>query len=300
MSKKTLYLLGILATIIIGSFLYHKMCCCQECCKEEQTVKESVVVEKTDDLNIFKITGNDFNYDCPDNFRFLSNDFKNLQPVNDCVNVGIGKLKTYFEANPKSKIMITGYAMNSEKNTSAFPNLALARANDLKDYFVSKGIAANRFEMQGELRDTWKVSNDTVLGAADFKILQASEEKTTDWAAMKAKYNANPLILYFSTNQAEINLTTEERQKVADLVNYLDNVAGSSLNATGHTDNVGDRTRNTALGLNRANFAKDYLSKNGIQADRIEASSKGPDEPIAENTTAEGKAKNRRTVVTIK
>jgi OOP family OmpA-OmpF porin len=300
MSKKILYLLGIFATILIGTYWYNKVCCGQECCKEEKTIEKSVVVEKTDNLNLFKITGTDFNYDCPDNFRFLSNDFKNLQPVNDCVNVGIGNLKSYFEKNTKSKIKITGYAMNSEKNTSAFPNLALARANDLKNYFVSKGIASDRFEIEGELRDTWKVSNDTVLGAADFKILQASEEKTTDWTAMKAEYNADPLILYFNTNQTEIKLTIEQKQKVADLANYLNNVKSSSLKAIGHSDNVGDRTKNTELGLNRANFTKMYLNKNGIQADQIETASKGPDEPIAENTTAKGKAKNRRTVVTIK
>jgi OOP family OmpA-OmpF porin len=57
--------------------------------------------------------------------------------------------------------------------------------------------------------------------------------------------------------------------------------------------------KNTQLGQNRADFAKEYLAKNGISADRIISSSKGPDEPIADNATTEGKAKNRRTVVTI-
>lgn len=301
MSKKTLYLLGILGTILIGTFLYNSMCC-QDCCKKPEMDKTNVASAATEvAANNFKIAGTDFNYDCANNFKFLSNDFKNMQPVDECVNVGINNLKTYFDKNPNSKISITGYALNSEKNTSAFPNLGLARANDIKDYFVSKGIASNRFDLKGELRDAWKVDKDTVYGPADFNVFAPEVTDTkVDWAALKASYNAAPLTLYFNTGQAEINLTPEERQKVADLTKYLDNVAGSQLSTVGHTDSAGKREKNIQLGQGRADFAKAYLAKNGVAADRIEASSKGPDEPIADNNTAEGKAKNRRTVVTIK
>jgi OmpA-OmpF porin, OOP family len=301
MSKKTLYLLGILGTILLGTLLYNNMCC-QECCKEKEIDKNPVVATTGEiDANNFKISGSDFNYDCDNNFKFLSNDFKNIQPVDECVNVGINNLKSYFDKNAASKILITGYALNSEKNTSAFPNLGLARANDLKDYFISKGIASNRFELKGELRDAWKVDKDTVYGPADFSVYtpEATDAKV-DWAAIKVSYNAAPLTLYFNTGQAEINLTPEERQKVADLVKYLDNVEGSKLSTVGHTDSAGKRENNIKLGQGRAEFAKAYLAKNGVADARIEASSKGPDEPIADNNTPEGKAKNRRTVVTIK
>ncbi len=304
MSKKTSYILGILGTILIGTLLYN-IFCCQDCCNDEMQTGKPALTSNTgmEDYNSFNITGDDLNYKCHDNFRFLSNGFNNIQPVNDSINTGIGLLKNYFDKNKVDKLVITGYALNSEKNTSAFPNLALARANNLKSYFVSKGISANRFETKGEMRDAWKMSGDTLLGNADFRILEGKEvaaEKTIDWAALKAKLNADPLILYFNTNQSEINLSPEERQKVADLVNYSDNVERSGLNAVGHTDNVGDRTINTKLGLDRANFAKEYLAKNGVVADKITTSSKGPDEPISDNKTSEGKAKNRRTVVTIK
>jgi OmpA-OmpF porin, OOP family len=304
MSKKALYILGILATIGIGTFFYNSMCC--PCC-EKPSQSNAPVVAQTDttgmgDYNMFNISGKDLTYTCHDNFRFLSNDFNNIQPVNDSINNGIGLLKTYFDKN-KDKLVITGYALNSEKNTSAFPNLALARANNLKDYFVSKGIASNRFELKGELRDAWKMSKDTILGAADFRIMQGEEvasKKVEDFTALKEKINANPLILYFQTNQTDVDLSAEDRQKVADLVRFLDNVEGTKLSAVGHTDNAGDRNNNIKLGLGRAEFAKSYLSKNGIAASKIITSSKGPDEPIADNKTDEGKSKNRRTVVTIK
>ena len=67
----------------------------------------------------------------------------------------------------------------------------------------------------------------------------------------------------------------------------------------GHTDNTGDAAMNMTLGQERADFAKSYLTTNGIPASKILATSQGPNEPIADNGTEEGKAKNRRTVVTI-
>ncbi|WP_395044373.1 OmpA family protein [Flavobacterium sp.] len=303
MTKKTSYLLGILLTIVFGTFLYQKYCC--NCCKEEtfKTAKDSVYVGSETDisLNKFKLNGEGFDYQTNDNFNFLKDNFKTVIPVSDSINIGIDNLKAFFDKNPNLKLMVTGYATSDEKNTSAYPNLGFARANDVKNYFVSKGFSASKFDTTGEIRDAWKMSSDTLLGPVDYKLfaVEATSEKT-DWNAMKTKINANPLILYFNTGQADINLTEEERQKVADLVNYLDNVSGAKLDAVGHTDNVGDRTINTRLGLERANFAKDYLVKNGVGNDKIETSSKGPDEPLADNNTADGKAKNRRTVVTIK
>lgn len=105
--------------------------------------------------------------------------------------------------------------------------------------------------------------------------------------------------MYFNTNQTEINLSTEERQKIAAIAKYLDHIATAKVNCVGHTDNVGQKAINYTLGQERADFAKSYLSKNGIALERIASNSKGPDEPIADNATEDGRAKNRRTVVTV-
>jgi OmpA-OmpF porin, OOP family len=301
MSKKTTYLLGMALTIIIGTFLYMKFCCNCYCSNAETNAKPAIVAAPALPSSNFAISGNEFNYQCTDNFRFAKNDFKNLNPIGDSINLGIKNLKMFFDKNPNQQVLITGFATTDEKNTSAYPNLGIARANDIKNYFVSKGFSPAQFDCKGELVEKWKMNADTLLGPANFKVnmIDAATPKI-DWTSVKDKINANPLILYFNTNQSEINLTPEERQKVADLVEYLDNVPDSKLSVVGHTDNSGDRKINTKLGLDRAIFAKDYLVKNNVGADRIDTSSKGPDEPIADNKTDDGKAKNRRTVITIK
>jgi outer membrane protein OmpA-like peptidoglycan-associated protein len=62
----------------------------------------------------------------------------------------------------------------------------------------------------------------------------------------------------------------------------------------GHTDSAGDAVKNRALSQERAEAVATYLTQKGIAAERLTAKGHGPDNPIASNRTAEGRAKNRR------
>jgi outer membrane protein OmpA-like peptidoglycan-associated protein len=64
---------------------------------------------------------------------------------------------------------------------------------------------------------------------------------------------------------------------------------------SGHTDFVGTREYNQQLSARRAQAVVEYLVGKGIAADRLKAVGYGPDRPVGDNTTAEGRAKNRRT-----
>jgi outer membrane protein OmpA-like peptidoglycan-associated protein len=67
----------------------------------------------------------------------------------------------------------------------------------------------------------------------------------------------------------------------------------------GHTDNTGSAAQNNLLSLQRANAIGDYLQQKGIAANRIQRKGLGATTPIADNNTAAGRAKNRRTSFTI-
>ncbi|MES2849337.1 MAG: OmpA family protein [Bacteroidota bacterium] len=66
------------------------------------------------------------------------------------------------------------------------------------------------------------------------------------------------------------------------------------VDINGYTDNKGDAEKNRALSEARANAVSDYLVKNGIDASRLSAAGFGDENPLADNKTAAGRAKNRR------
>jgi OOP family OmpA-OmpF porin len=67
-----------------------------------------------------------------------------------------------------------------------------------------------------------------------------------------------------------------------------------SLKLAGHTDNTGSMALNLRLSKDRAEAVKAYLVSKGANASRIEATGYGPNQPIASNSTADGRQKNRR------
>ena len=66
------------------------------------------------------------------------------------------------------------------------------------------------------------------------------------------------------------------------------------IEISGHTDNVGRPDYNIDLLCRRADAVKRHLLAKGVKDDRIQTRGAGPNDPIADNTTAKGRAKNRR------
>jgi OmpA-OmpF porin, OOP family len=84
-----------------------------------------------------------------------------------------------------------------------------------------------------------------------------------------------------------------------ELTEYLNDHPSVRIEIAGHTDNIGSNADNLKLSLQRAASIRSWLIKNGISANRIIAKGYGSNEPVADNTTEEGRKKNRRTEVRI-
>ncbi len=84
-----------------------------------------------------------------------------------------------------------------------------------------------------------------------------------------------------------------------ELVAYLNRKTDERIEIGGHTDNVGNKVSNQKLSEERANSVRDYLLSKGITPDRVTAKGYGMSEPIEDNRTEDGRAKNRRTEVKI-
>lgn len=304
MTRNLTYLLGMIITILAGIYFY--LSCCSECANpmvnaDAETVKEEIVPPKEPAATTFPFSFKDGDYaiEVQDNFNFNLSSASFLTPLSDNVGGGIDSLKSYLAENLDKAINITGLYKSDETNSSAFPNLGLARANKVKNYFVSQGIPSAQTNTFGRLMDEFLPLDGTLLGPITYEITTQADDADDQLKALYDDIKTNPLVLYFDSGEAAINLTPEQREKVAKIARYLDKVDGATANVIGHTDNTGSRVTNTRLGLERADFAMAYLVRNGIAASKINSSSKGPDAPIATNATEEGRSKNRRTVVTL-
>lgn len=302
MAKKSFYLFGIGLTITLGMILNWWFCCSITPETQENFVSKEPLPALTNPLLINDTEGG-FIYNSNDNFNFKASGFSLIEPISQSVESGVDSLKSYVGANPSKQIDITGFYENTEKNTSAYPDLGIARAVSIKNYFVSKGIPAKQINTKGALKDSLTVNDSIYAGPLLLDIITVKEDLSSDDAeilkAMGEKIKEEPLVLYFGSGESNLDLTIEQREKIAAISQYLDKAEGAICIVTGHTDNTGRKATNMKLGMDRANKMKEYLTQNGISADKIKVASKGPDVPIASNKTEEGRSKNRRTEVTI-
>lgn len=109
------------------------------------------------------------------------------------------------------------------------------------------------------------------------------------------------MIIYFEFDKAEFKSDLQTDSSITEFNTWLDKNQGSMLTITGHTDLIGTAEYNQALGLRRAQVIQDYFEREGVAANKMITDSKGEDQPaVVDQTTEEGRAKNRRTLITIK
>lgn len=103
--------------------------------------------------------------------------------------------------------------------------------------------------------------------------------------------------MLFQTGKADLN--AQGLAAVGQLATFMKNNPDRNIAVVGYTDSTGSRKLNAKLSEQRATAVKTALVNQGIPADRIAASGRGPDNPVASNATAKGRQQNRRVVVDI-
>jgi OOP family OmpA-OmpF porin len=92
-------------------------------------------------------------------------------------------------------------------------------------------------------------------------------------------------------------LPADQAQLLAEVA-ALKDVSWQSVSAQGHADNVGTTAYNQRLSLRRAQVVKSYLVGKGLDPAMVRTDGAGAAQPVADNDSAEGRSKNRRTEVT--
>jgi OOP family OmpA-OmpF porin len=150
---------------------------------------------------------------------------------------------------------------------------------------------------------TWLYTDVLRHAARKPETVQTIPEPKNNVADSLAKIYAlmpKDLMICFGFDKVKLTPDLQFESGLAEFKSWLEKYPGSTLLVTGYTDLVGENDYNQKLGLKRAQSMQEYLESKGFPDARMIVSSKGEDDPVAGYITAGERAKNRRTVISIK
>lgn len=135
---------------------------------------------------------------------------------------------------------------------------------------------------------------------ATANVASAALEKLTpgQFSADDLVKALNLMIIHFDTGSARISAESLDiLKKAAAAIKQAP--SGTRIEVGGHTDNTGNAASNQKLSQARAEAVAEQLIGDGVDAGMLSSKGHGQDKPVADNATAEGKAKNRRIEFTV-
>lgn len=250
-NNKTLYLWGILFTIILGTWLYVKVCCCPS-----EIIKAEVVGFP------FQVAGDDFSFASSNGFNFMTGNDNFATPVNDSVDLGVKNIKVFLSNHPNQILEITGYYIALENNNTSFKNLGIARSEAVKHYFVDKGIPAKQISTKGELKDRLPDKNGLKINPLSMLLTKSMSKDSS--------FFHTQLTFYFQPSSSDIKLDSNNLSSIKSLRSFLSRKSYVKAYITGYSDNTGTNAVNLVISRQRAFAAKKWLMANGVQSDKME------------------------------
>ena len=179
-------------------------------------------------------------------------------------------LAAYLSANPGKLLTITGLYAPDEVNTTIFSDLGIARASEIKNWLLGKGLADSMFSLKSRLKNDMVFSNDSLRGGIYFTFVNkiaASEIKL----ANEQKYESifKPFDLYFPAAVSEYILTDQSQIFLEEAKKYFLKNENKKLILTVYSDDKDSTESNHALSEKRINSLKRKFISSGISADRL-------------------------------
>ena len=174
------------------------------------------------------------------------------------------------------------------------------------------GVVDQKAESAGKAAATAQTAADAAqrsAAAADSKATEAGARANQVGGRLDEVVASSRRLIYevtLSEDQGNFkfgrkDLPDEAKARLDELISQLKaDPKGIYIEIEGHTDNVGDKTYNEALGMERAEAVKRYLyEQHQVPLHKINVISYGEEKPVAPNKTREGRAQNRRVVVRV-
>jgi outer membrane protein OmpA-like peptidoglycan-associated protein len=212
----------------------------------------------------------------------------------------IGTIKDFNIPEDLAKTMLGGVRLADYADNKAFFG---TRGADT-DYTNIFKMAQEMYHEDRIIKHTFDAESSVdrrFIDQLSGKFPVASSEPPTEYK--EPAKGATPIAtqrrsIYFDTNSAKMSL--DSRAVVDEIGVFLKAYENTVVDIDGNTDSSGARARNVELSHERADAVKQYLvDKYGFPAARMRTAGNGPDRPIADNSTLEGREKNRRTDIKV-
>ncbi len=190
----------------------------------------------------------------------------------------------YLNQNQDKELHIQGFYKSGEDEI-----LGIQRAEYVKNVLVDFGINGDRIMLSSIQEDFEYQENSFYNGGIFIEVATISQEHEAQIEA-----HITNKILYSEFASTNFKPDNTLRGYAAELKAYLERHPDKTVHLTGHTDDVGSHEANVKFAKKRADQVKSYLASIGIDEARMSSFSKGETDPIADNSTEEGRAKNRR------
>ena len=185
-----------------------------------------------------------------------------------------------------------------------YENAVLANGGEriyLSSKYDDAGFIGGTFKMMKDGNTYWMTIYNFNGGATEasgyrISVIEVEGMKQEITAnEMFEKVNAGTSVaLYINFDTGKSTISSESQTLVEELYKMVNANPSLKIMVEGHTDNVGNQGSNQTLSEQRAASVKQALVSKGIAPERISTKGFGQDKPISDNTTEEGKAKNRR------
>ncbi|MGB5746015.1 MAG: AAA family ATPase [Desulfobacterales bacterium] len=163
---------------------------------------------------------------------------------------------------------------NVEKNTEV-------KTNDIKTVPPVKEVASDK-----------SVVKKQIQAIAPIKKIEPESAPVEKEVAVPFPFKEKKALIYFKHNSNE--LPDQSFERLNQIADYMLHNPDASIEIKGFTDSTGSRSYNVSVSEFRANTIKTFLVGKGIDVARIKTFGLGPENPIANNETEEGRRKNRR------
>lgn len=206
----------------------------------------------------------------------------------------------YPEVRPQRVLFIKGQVKSGSDGRPVQGTVEFEDKNTRKKYSVEVDSASGTYVSALNFKHDYSMTvkghdqvpvthyfSTTDTSLSTFKKMDVTLEKIENGKS----YVLNDVT--FSTNSYTLNDTA--KTVLNSFVDFLQEQPALHVSIEGHTDNVNDASSNQALSENRAKAVYAYLIENGIEESRLKYKGWGETKPVADNTSPQGRAKNRRT-----